>query len=102
MRLRSLGLYAKPVPFIAMAVTLHKAIKEKATRGKGMTGKSLMDKHLPTGLVTRMEGIPLRPKHPQSTHPFFPTPQSPSSPSFSSYAPLPIFKMLSSWLRRES
>ena len=101
MRLRRLGLYAKPVPSIAMAVMLHKAIKEKETRGKEMTRRSLTGKHLQTEQVTRKEGIPLRPKRPQSTHLFFPTPPSPSSPSCSSFALPPIFKTRSSWSRRE-
>jgi hypothetical protein len=102
-RLRRPERYAKPVPSIAMVVTLHNTIKEKVTRGKEMTGRNPTDKRLPMEPAMRMEeGIPLRPRRPQSTHLFFPMPQSPSSHSYSSFVPLPIFRMLSSWLKRES
>jgi hypothetical protein len=85
-----------------MAVTPHKTIKEKVTRGKEMTRRNPTDKHLLMELVMRMEEIRLRPRRPQSTHLYFPMPQSPLSRSYSSSVPLPIFRTLSSWLRRES
>jgi hypothetical protein len=97
MHLRRPGLYARLVPSISMAITLHKAIKEEVTRGKKMGRKSRMGKHLLTELVTWMGAVmPLRPKRLQFTHPSFPMPQSPSSHSYSFYAQRPIFKMLSS------
>jgi hypothetical protein len=102
-RLRRAERYAKPVPSIAMAVTPHKIIREKVTGGKETTRRNITDKRLPMELVMRMEeGIPLRPRRPQSTHLFFPMPQSPSSRNYSSSVPLPTFRMLSSWLRSES
>jgi hypothetical protein len=103
MRLRKPGPYAKPVPSIIMAVTPYKEIKEKVTREKKMARKSRTGKRLPMELVTRMvAAIPLNPRPHQSTHPFFPMPQNPSSHSCSSSAPLLIFKMPSSWSRRGS
>lgn len=94
MRLRRPGLYAKPVPSIAMPIMLYRAINRKVIGGKKMARKSRTGKRLRTELVTRMEAVmPPKPKRLQPTHLFFLMLQSPSSRSCSSYAPWPIFKM---------
>ena len=96
-------LYARPVSSIAIPVTRHKVIKERAIRGRKITRKGRMDKHLPTELATRMEAVKLlRPKHLKPTHLFSPTLQSPSNRSYSSSALRPIFKMPFFWSRRGS